>query len=230
MTTRLAVDDQNELKEINVSEIPQQSKPLRIIANFISIILHPLFIPVYVVWFLLYVQPYYYTGFSNWDKSKILISAILMFTFFPMVTVGLLKALKFIDSIFLRTQKDRIIPYVACGIWYFWMWYVWHNLPDIPAVQVKFGFAIFLASSMGLLANISIKVSMHAMAAGVLLMFMLTLAFTQALDSPLYLVIAILIAGLSCTARLISSDHTPQEVYLGLIIGIISQLISNWLA
>lgn len=230
MTTRLAVDDQHELKEINISDTAPQSKTLRIIAKFISIIFHPLFIPVYVVWFLLYVQPYYYAGFSNWDKSKIFISAILMFTFFPLVTVGLLKALKFIDSIFLRTQKDRIIPYVACGIWYFWMWYVWHNLPDIPSVQVKFGFAVFFASSLGLLANISIKVSMHAMAAGVMLTFMLTLAFAGAFDSALYVAIAILIAGLSCTARLIASDHSTIEIYVGLFIGIISQLISNWLA
>jgi hypothetical protein len=74
------------------------------------------------------------------------------------------------------------------------------------------------------------KVSMHALAAGVLMVFMLTLAFAQALDSALYLSIALLIAGLSCTARLIASDHSPKEVYTGLIIGIISQLISNWLA
>ncbi len=230
MTTRLAVDEQHELKEINIPGIPQQPKILRIAAKIISIILHPLFIPVYVVWFLLYVQPYYYAGFSDWDKSKILISAVLMYTFFPLITVGLLKALNFIDSVFLKTQKDRIIPFVVCGIWYFWMWYVWHNLPDIPAVQVKFGFAIFLASSLGLIANIYMKVSMHALAAGVLLVFMLTLAFAQALDSGVYLFLSILIAGLACTARLIASDHTPKEVYVGLIIGIVSQLISNWLA
>lgn len=230
MTTRMAVDEQHELKEINVPEMPQQPKVLRFLAKLISVILHPLFIPVYVVWFLLYIQPYYYAGFSDWDKSKILISAILMYTFFPLVTVGLLKALKFIDSVFLKTQRDRIIPYVVCGIWYFWMWYVWHNLPDIPAVQVKFGFAIFLASSFGMIANIYLKASMHALAAGVLLALMLTLAFAQALNSALYLTIAILITGLSCTSRLIASDHSQKEVYTGLVIGIISQLLSNWLA
>ncbi|MCC7401413.1 MAG: hypothetical protein IT214_08005 [Chitinophagaceae bacterium] len=230
MTTRLAVDEQHELKEINVPEMPQQPAVLRIMAKIISVLLHPLFIPVYVVWFLLYVQPYYYAGFSEWDKSKILISAILMYTFFPLVTVGLLKALKFIDSIFLKTQRDRIIPYVVCGIWYFWMWYVWHNLPDIPAMQVKFGFAIFLASSIGLIANSYLKVSMHALAAGVLLMFMLTLSMAQAVDTAMYLTIAILITGLSCTARLIASDHSQKEIYTGLFIGIISQLVSNWFA
>lgn len=230
MTTRLAVDEQHELKEVNIPEMPRQPIVLRVAAKIISVILHPLFIPVYVVWFLLYVQPYYYAGFSDWDKSKLFISAILMYTFFPLVTVGLLKALKFIDSVFLKTQKDRIIPYVICMIWYFWMWYVWHNLPDIPAIQVKFGFAVFLASSAGLIANIYMKVSMHALAAGVQLVFMLTLAFAHALDSALYLTIAILIAGLSCTARLIASDHSFKEVYTGLTIGILSQLIANWLA
>lgn len=230
MTTRLAVDEQNELKEISVPEMPQQPGMLKFAAKIFSVILHPLFIPVYVVWFLLYVQPYFYAGFTNWDKSKILISATLMYTFFPLVTVGLLKALKFIDSIFLKTQRDRIIPYVVCGIWYFWMWYVWRNLPEIPSIQVKFGFAVFLASSIGLITNTYMKVSMHALAAGVLMTFIFTLSFAGALDSGIYLTIAILIAGLSCTSRLIVSDHSQKEIYTGLFIGIISQLISTWLA
>jgi hypothetical protein len=229
MSSGLAVDDKSQLQEMRIPEMPKQPVALRVGARIISFIFHPMFIPVYVVWFMVYIQPYFYSGFSEWDKTKVLISAILMYSFFPLVTVLLLKALKFIDSIFLKTQKDRIIPFVVCGIWYFWMWYVWRNLPDIPRVQVKFGFAIFLASSAGLMANIYMKVSMHAIAVGVTLAFMLLLAFSQEINFGVYLCVALFVTGLVCTARFIVSDHTQKEVYVGLLIGIVSQFAANWL-
>ena len=53
MNTRLAVDEQHELKEINIPDIPPQPKGLRIAAKIISYIFDPVFIPVYVVWFLI---------------------------------------------------------------------------------------------------------------------------------------------------------------------------------
>ena len=91
-----------------------------------------------------------------------------MYTFFPLVSVLLMKALKFISSIQLKTQRDRIIPYVVCMIYYWWMWYVLHNQPQYPNEFVQLSLAIFLASIGGLIANISMKVSMHAIAAGIM--------------------------------------------------------------
>jgi hypothetical protein len=149
-----------------------------------------------------------------------------MFTFFPLVTVLLLKALKFINTIYLHTQKDRIIPFVACGIWYFWIWYVWRNLPDYPREAVIFPMAIWIAASLGLLANIYFKISLHAMSMGVMLSFLFYLAFSGWNDMGLYLSIAILIAGSVTTARLLISDHTQKEIYLGLFLGVFSQLIA----
>src|SRR5258708_6903897 len=144
MSTRLVIDSDNQLHEFREAGYSQQPAFLRLAAKFISFIFHPVFIPVYVVVFLLYVHPYLFAGFSSWDKSLVLIQAFVMFTFFPLVTVLLLKALKFINTIYLLTQKDRIIPYVVCGIWYFWIWYVWHNLPGYPHEAVIFALAIFI--------------------------------------------------------------------------------------
>jgi hypothetical protein len=157
-----------------------------------------------------------------------MIQAFVMFTFFPVVTVLLLKALNFINTVYLNTQKDRIIPLIACGIWYFWIWYVWHNLPDYPAAAVQFALAIFIASSIGLIANIYMKVSLHAISMGVMITLILLLAFTQEISFGIYTSMALFITGLVCTARFIVSDHTQKEVYIGLFVGIISQLLAGW--
>jgi hypothetical protein len=228
MSEGLAVDDQSQLKMVRKTQFPKQPAGIRWAAAVISYIFHPVFVPVYVVGFLVYVHPYLFAGFSGWNKSIVMIQAFVMFTFFPLVTVLLLKALKFINTIHIYTQRDRIIPLVACGVWYFWIWYVWHNLPDYPDQAVQFALAIFIASSICLLANIYMKISMHAISMGVMLTFLMLLALGQAISFGMYISMALLIAGLVCTARFIASDHTPKEVYAGLLVGIVSQLIAHW--
>ena len=228
MSTRLAIDEQHELKEINIPDIPPQPKGLRIAAKIISYIFHPVFIPVYVVWFLINIQPYLFAGFSEWRKTTTMIQFLVMYAFFPLVTTLLLKGLGFIDSIYLKTQRDRVIPYVACMIYYFWVWYVLFRQPDYSSAIVQFSLAIFIASIGGLMANIYMKVSMHAIAVGVMTAFMITLAFLEKKDFGIYISIALLITGLVCTARLIASDHSQKEIYWGLVIGIASQIVANW--
>lgn len=201
---------------------------IRAVAKAISYIFHPVFIPLYAVWFMVYEHPYLFAGFTQKEKVLVMAQAFAMFTFFPLVTVLLLRALKFIESIQLKKQKDRIIPLVACGVWYFWIWYVWRNLPDYPKPAVQLALAVFISSWIGLMMNIKMKISLHAIGAGVMIMFILLLAFTQQLNFGIYISIALLIAGLVCTARFIVSDHTAREIYGGLFAGFASMLVAYW--
>ncbi len=229
MSTGLSVDDNSQLKEIRVPEMPKQPKVLRLAAKIISYIFHPLFIPVYIAWFLINIQPYLFASFSTLEKTLALIRFLAVYTFFPLISVLLLKALGFIDSVYLKTQRDRIVPYIICMIYYFSLWFVLHRQPENPAAINLFTLAIFIASIGGLMANIYMKVSMHAISAGVMLAFMMLLAFSQEINFGVYLTIALFITGLVCTARFIVSDHTQKEVYVGLLIGVVSQLAANWL-
>ena len=221
-------DNQHQLQNDRTVALPPQPEWLRAIAKIISFVFHPLFIPVYLSWFLVRIQPYLFASFSDWDKTMVMVRFIVMYTFFPLVTVLLARGLGFLKSVYLKTQRDRIIPYVACGVYYFWMWYVLRNQPEFPDMVVKLTLAIFLASSIGLIANIYMKVSMHAIAMGVMVVFMMLLAFSQSVNFGIYLSISLLIAGLVCTSRFIVSDHTQSEVYGGLMLGVTTQLIAYW--
>ncbi|HRO69307.1 MAG TPA: hypothetical protein PK951_02975, partial [Chitinophagaceae bacterium] len=199
---------------------------IQFLAKLISYVFHPLFVPVYIAWFLITVQPYLFVSFTPAQKILTILRFVIMYSFFPLITVLLAKALGFLDSVFLKTQKERVIPYIACGVYYFWMCYVLRNQPQFSKEVVLLSMAIFLASSIGLLVNIYMKVSMHAISMGILLMFMSILSFTQSGNYSIYLSLAILIAGVVCTARFIVSDHTPAEIYTGLLVGIVSQLLA----
>jgi hypothetical protein len=210
---------------ITTPENTQFPVAIRLAANVISVVFHPLFIPVYLSAFLIYVNPIF-PALEASDKAILLVRFIVMYTVFPLATVLLLRALGFAKTVVLRTQKDRIIPYVACGLYYFWMWYVLHNQPELGKEVVLLALAIFLASSGGLFANSYFKVSMHAISVGVLATYMLLLGFILPVSLGFYISIAFLITGAVCTARLLTSDHHPVEVYGGLFIGILAQLIA----
>ncbi|MES1214673.1 MAG: hypothetical protein ABUT20_04075 [Bacteroidota bacterium] len=228
MNPGLIVDDQNRLQEFRNTGLPAQPATIRVAAKIISYIFHPVFIPVYVAWFLINIQPYLFVSFIEWKKTTTMIQFLVMYSFFPLVTTFLLKRLGFINSIYLKTQRDRIIPYIICMIYYFWVWYVLYRQPEYPPAIVQFSLAIFIASILGLMGNIYFKISMHAISCGVMLTFIILQAFSGNAGFGIYVSIALLITGLVCTARFIVSDHTQKEVYGGLIVGILSQLFATW--
>lgn len=207
-------------------EKPRFTRTTKFFANFFSWAFHPLFIPIYVTIFLLYIHPYAFVAFN--DKLKIfkLLFVIINTALFPGVAVLLMWRLKLTESIFLRTRKERIIPYAAAMIFYFWAWYVSRSQQDNNEIFTGFLFGSFLSVIAAWMANIYFKISMHALAIGGMLFFIIWVSFTGDGTSGLYSSVAILITGIVCTARMIVSDHRPFEIYSGILLGILCQLIA----
>jgi hypothetical protein len=200
---------------------------IRITAHLLSYIFHPLFIPVIATWYLAFVLPGYFTGMAPREKLSIIISVATNTIFYPAFTVLLLKGVGFIDSIFLKTQRERIIPYVTSNIYYFWMYLVFRNQPEVPSILTAFIFGIFLSSSVALLANIYFKISMHALGVGALSGLMLLIIFTGFSNSIfLPAMLVFLITGFVGTARMIVSDHMPFDIYAGIFFGLICQVVA----
>ena len=204
-----------------------ESPVIKFFAQLFSYVFHPLFIPLYITCFLAFVHPTYFTGFSLLGKKKIFILVLINAFAFPAITVLLLKGLGFIESVFLKTQKDRIIPYIASMTFFFWTQYVLREQNYVPRILVAFMFGVFISSSAALIANIYYKISMHAIGmGGVVGLFLIIMQQNNMLMTwPLALVI--LLTGLVCTSRLIVSDHSPKEIYAGLLVGMVCQFVGG---
>lgn len=198
---------------------------LRWPAQLISYLFHPIFIPLYVMLFLLFLHPSYFAGFSVGMKWRSVFILVQNAVFYPLFCILLLKGVGFIDSIFLKNQKDRIIPYIAVGIFFFWTYTVFKQQPIYPAILPAFILGIFLASSAALIANIYLKISMHAIGMGGWMGVFLVIANSNTMLMSWPLAAVLLLTGLVCTARLIVSDHTPREIYLGLLVGMLCQFV-----
>ncbi len=198
---------------------------IRIPAQIISYLFHPLFIPTYVFIFLVVQFPYEFTDITEWKLKLKIFSMFWMTAFFPAFAVFLMWRLKLSESIFLRTQKERIIPYFITMFFYWWMYYLSKNQTDQPIVLQFFFFGIFCTTIVGVIINNFIKISLHTIAAGSALAALFLFSFYYQTHLGLALVFVILLNGLIATARLFVSNHTNLEIYAGFALGILCQIV-----
>lgn len=201
-----------------------QPKVVKYVAHLLSYVLHPLFIPTYFFLFLMQVLPFEFVGISEWQLKMRLFSVAWLTAFFPAFAVFLLWRLKLSDSIFLRTQKERIIPYVITMFFYWWMYYLSRNFTDQPIALKFFYLGIFVASAIGMTVNNFIKVSLHAMGIAGLTMAVILVSIFYPVNNAVWVLLAILLTALVISARLIVSDHTKKELIVGLFIGVFTQV------
>lgn len=198
----------------------------RVFATIFSYIFHPLFISTYVMAFLIFGHPMAYAAFDH--KARVLRFLMILFynVLFPLIAVFIMWRLDlFVKSMFLRTEKERIVPYLIAMIFYFWTWYLFKNFPDTPPAARHFVTGSFLALCGAFLCNIYYKISIHLVALGSALMFFFLFSFTDDYASGLFLSIAVLITGIVATSRLLVGAHTSFDVWSGFVIGMLAQLV-----
>lgn len=216
------------MEHINEIEKTKPSLFLTIPAKIISYVFHPLFIPTYIFIFLIYQFPYEFPSITEWRLKMRLFGLFWITAFFPAFAVFLLWRLKFSESIFLRTQKERIVPYIITMFFYWWMYFLSRNFSDQPEVLKFFYMGIFMATVAGLLLNNYFKISLHAIGVGGALAAIILFAMYYRITLGISMSVTALITGMVCTSRFLVSDHTSKEIYTGLFAGIGCQLGAYW--
>src|SRR5687768_11452949 len=207
-------------------DIPQRkpapigSPALRTLASIVSYIFHPVFMPVLLSLVIWRLQPAAFAGMSQKTLAFRLISLASTTIFFPLLTMALLKALGFIESIHMRVSKDRIIPLIATMTFYFWAQQVFSNLVDTPKIINILVLGSFWGIILLFMASIFFKVSMHTTAAGGAIGIMTVLLFVSPFNMLGALFTTVIIGGVVGTARLILREHTSFEIWVGYAIGI----------
>jgi hypothetical protein len=202
-------------------------KGLRFPAKVISYLFHPMFMPMVMAIVISYLNKSEFVGITNAQRVNFLLNIILNTIFFPLITTLLLKALGFIESIQLKTTKERIIPLIATMIFYFWnYWSLKHiNAPlSLKVLMLGAYWGVILV----FMANIFLKVSMHTAAAGGAIGIVIVLMMIGNYNLLIPLLFTMLIGGIIGTARMVLQAHKPGEVWLGYLIGVLVQLGAYW--
>ncbi|MFN5692019.1 MAG: hypothetical protein ACK46Z_05920, partial [Bacteroidota bacterium] len=150
--------------------------------------------------------------------------------FVPAFAIFLLWRLQFINSILLLTRKERIVPFIIVMFFYWWQYYLSRHFDNQPSVLRFFYLGIFLSTVVGLILNSYLKISLHGIAAGGAVAAVILFSWYYGLPLWIYILVTTLLAGLVASARLLISDHSSREVYIGLLTGILCQLFAYFFA
>lgn len=204
---------------------------LRILARIFSHIFHPFLVPTYGVLFLFWSNPFRYAQYDFKQKVGILIMTFAITFIYPSVAILVMHKLKLIGNFTLREKKDRILPYIVVLSFYIWLCYMALRMNGVPLIPNDLLFAsIILGSTIGIaiafVGNIFLKVSIHGLGVGGMVGFILFTAPYSEFNLSGILMIAVLIAGAVGTSRLILKAHEPNEVFIGFLIGLLSQFLA----
>jgi membrane-associated HD superfamily phosphohydrolase len=160
-------------------------------------------------------------------KLKWLITAIVFsFTFvFPAFYIFSLYKMKRISSLHIRDQKERTYPYLITACFYIGLFYMLRDVQvwgSIKLLILGAGIAILLTS----LINLKYKISAHAIGLGGLLGGLMTISFFSQINITLYYMLIILVAGITCSARLYLQEHRPSQIYSGFFMGFLIQCLT----
>ncbi len=203
----------------------QQSKALTLLAQMISVLLHPVFIPLIssLLWYGFY--PQYFASIAQIKITDWLIMLIINTIIFPLLLILLLKGLGFIKSILMKETKERIIPLIGVMVFYFWMYYVVKNKEtNAPEPAIVFFLGNYLSIIALFIATMFLKVSLHACAASFALAFAILLSIMSHSIVVPYLILVSVLAALILWARYYLKAHSVKELGVGAALGVLAAI------
>lgn len=191
------------------------------VARFLSIVLHPLLMPTYTLWLALHVDPR--LGYFLGEQGMLVLLGMvaLMTVAFPLTSTLLLLRAGLINSLEMPTRSERIAPYAMSLLYYGMTWYLLSRTPLHPAAVLLVPGAL-IALLFTTLITLRWKISAHMVGMGGSLGALAALGYIHRCAVLEPMSVLIVLAGALGTARLLTSDHTPAQVYAGTALGFVS--------
>jgi hypothetical protein len=188
------------------------------IARTISIMFHPVLMPVYGM-IIIVTAPTLY-NYIPFDVKKLLVLIMLINNvLLPLSLIPFFIHRHMISSWDITERKERNIPLILSSILYIITTYIFFRFP-VPYFLKTYLVAVTLISLISMVVNFWWKISLHSVAAGTILALVLVLSFKMYTPLIWFLVPVMIAGGLIMSSRLKLNLHNPAEVWTGYLTGI----------
>ena len=189
----------------------------------ISYVLHPLLFAFMGSFIYLYLTPKHVVK----EQEYIILFVVFVSTYIiPIILLALLKKVKLIDDYHLRSINERKFPVLFFIMLSFLIGRALIAIHIVDLLAFSFFGVAFALSFTYLLFNIKIKTSLHTLGIGGIIGFVMVMSYEYQLNFNAFLAGLFVIAGLIGISRLALNAHSPKEVYIGYVLGIVSQFMS----
>lgn len=197
---------------------------MRIAAQVVSVILHPLVMPTFG---LLCYYSFFPTirHFNDAELFMQIFLRVLLFTLIlPLMSVGLMIRIGKVQNIFIDNQRERSWPLLIAAAIYLTTYQFILPSPPVPVFIPLFVLGAAAALIAALLINLKWKISLHMIGIGGLCGGLTAIYFFAHEGNPLWLCICFILAGILGTARLLLNAHTSLQIFAGFVLGFAAEL------
>lgn len=188
-------------------------------AQVISILLHPLLIPLYALFFIFNSGSVFsfIPGGAQFYCYAVTVLTILMM---PLVSLLVFKKFRLISSYKLNLKQERVYPIIVAILFAFLGFYLLGKVPYTNIVQQLYLVLIIVLSGFSIV-TIRWKMSMHMTALGAICGFLLILGLKYFGDVKYFFVALLFLSGCLASSRLYLEKHNPAQIYVGFVFGLI---------
>jgi hypothetical protein len=187
------------------------------LAKAISILFHPAIYPIIGIFLILRHLPYHYS------RQIVVLSIAMVFIgtyLIPVLVSLLLFRLRLINSLMMTDAKDRKWPYAFGALSFLFTAHFIYR-----AELASEAYLFLLGSAAVILFHLSLlkffKPSAHMAGIGGFLALLMAVSAKYSLNVLPFIVLLFLLAGLIASARLSLEAHSPRELWIGFISGLV---------
>jgi len=191
------------------------------ISKILSYILHPIFMPLIVIWISLNYVVYFQLVFSNYTKPLYIIIAVFTLIL-PLAASVLFVIFKKVESLEMRTKEERngpvFVSIMIMIIGYPFFKSISQLSPYLTSVYLSSVFILIIA----FLITKRWKISLHMLGIGGATGSFIALNYIFG-GMFFWVILFLFLSGLLVSARLNLKAHNRSQVYAGFLLGCIFQ-------
>jgi len=189
--------------------------------KLISYLFHPILFSFIGSFLYLFLTPKH---ISKTQEYIILLVIFLSTYVLPIFLLFVLKQLKLIKNYHLETIKERKFPVIFFIVLSFMVGKMLLKVQIVDLLAYSFFGITFALSITYLLFKMNIKTSLHTLGIGGIIGFVVVMSFEYQLNFNLLIAVLFLLAGLISFSRLKLNAHVPKEIYIGFLVGFLTQI------
>jgi len=194
------------------------------LSKFISIILHPIFMPLLALYLALETLPseaFAISQYLNYIYGIVICCTIIL----PLLSIFFLIRKGRVSSLEMSNHKERSLPLFIIVLWMSLGFFMLNNiLLYAPLLKAEILGAILIILFAAIISRFW-KISLHLLAIGGVVGVFIALQLIVGGGGHLLLIL-ILLSGILGVARIQQKAHNHTQVYVGFLLGISVELIT----
>ncbi len=187
-------------------------------AEILSVVFHPIFIPLYGL-ILIYSSDTLHSFLPVQIKRVIFILVMANNVLMPMALATVLYARGAIRTFNARDRNERVLL-LTFSLFMYSLTAILLIRMHVPGLFRAFFISIAIVTFITLLVTVFYRISLHASGIGGLMTLVIFMAFIYHSSMVWQSVTVLVLGGAVMSSRIYLEDHSPSEVWTGLLAGV----------